>query len=180
MKIPKSNFEQKVVEKFIFLRLGKMHDCANPCMVLSSLITQWMYEWGQTKAYVKITSIPTTLMNKPKLNLEQKVVKMVVFLSLDRMHDRADRRHDHSPSETHKTWFRAVRCARVMLPSGMTVCLCQVTKIADFLRFCLNGTFLTSFSTQNSSNSTLIFTSWLPYHSKTNPSLTFHIIIHSF
>jgi len=36
MKETKSHYEQKVVEKFIFLRLGEMHDCADPCLVFWS------------------------------------------------------------------------------------------------------------------------------------------------
>ena len=62
-----------------------------------------MADWSATRSVGNLTSIPTTFMQTPKLDSEQKVVKKVVFLSLHRVHDRASWGHDCAPLTQPKT-----------------------------------------------------------------------------
>jgi len=75
---------------YIFLNLGRLHDCADPCVVYWVLLKLYISKWSNSKAILKLTSIPTTFMKKLKSNYERKVVEMLIFLRLEEMHDYAD------------------------------------------------------------------------------------------
>jgi len=74
----------------VFLNLGRLHDCADPCVVYWVLLNLYISKWSTSKAILKLTFIPTTLMKKLKSNYERKVVERFIFLRQEEMHDYAD------------------------------------------------------------------------------------------
>jgi len=72
----------------VFMNLGKLHDCADPCVVYWVLLNLYLSKWNTSK----LTSIPTTFMKKLKSNNERKVVERFIFLRLEEMHDCVDPR----------------------------------------------------------------------------------------
>jgi len=124
-----------------------VHDRVDPCVVFLLEFKLWISKRGQTTTNEKLTSISTTFMKTPKLYLEHKVVKKVVFLSW---------KGCTTTRPQNKKLGRKLRTG--CSPKKQDRVRVSDTRNRSFVAISLKGASRTPFSTLNSPNSSIIIT----------------------